>query len=523
MNVAIDNLKKKSYRTVIDFYINVLSEHKVTSLYIYTIFLAFLNFVRMFDNSVWGDEGIVVVQSRLSFDLLLNAIASSGHSPFHYVVAWVFVKLFGESGFVFHLSASLPYFIILLLSTTIIKRFFGIKTAILFVTFSSLLKCAIIYNLEIRMYAWCSLFCLVCYLLTNRIYFTKQFKYYALLGVFASLAAYTHYFALASVGLIYCLILGKLFLEFKFSHFLEYAKITISSGLFLVLFIPWILYVKEVKQGVITDYHIGSISWSSCFQFIFYSSPKFLSLVLFYLWLLIPIACYCKKFNLFKIINSKIDSDLIIKFNYKKLFYKFTLSNLNYWLLTGYVAVLGTITFSQVFSKLFFPITIHRYLYVSYIIAWLILAIELSSICKSKRLFVLILTAIFVLLSPYYVKTAYTEYKNNSLLSKTLEQTQPMITKNDLIYTDIVHFAWTVSESYYPNIPHNLFGHKEWWGPVSLPILDKSKNFYLFLSNPISDELKEYLKHQAREYEILVENGYIGTGAVYVYKVPSVN
>lgn len=67
MNVVIDNIKKKSYRTVIDFYINVLSEHKVASLYIYTIFIAFLNFVRMFDNSVWGDEGIVVVQSRLNF------------------------------------------------------------------------------------------------------------------------------------------------------------------------------------------------------------------------------------------------------------------------------------------------------------------------------------------------------------------------------------------------------------------------------------------------------------------------
>lgn len=502
-------------------FVSFLSDNKTKFLYIYTILLGFLHFIRLFDNSVWGDEGIVVVQSRLSFDLLLNTIAISGHSPFHYVVAWIFVKVFGESGFVFHLSASLPYFIILLLSTTIIKRFFGIKTAILFVTFSSLLKCAIIYNLEIRMYAWCSLFCLVCYLLSNRIYFTKQFKYYALLGVFASLAAYTHYFALASVGLIYCLILCKLFLEFKFSHFLEYGKFTISSGLFLVLFIPWILYVKEVKQGVITDYHIGSISWSSCFQFIFYSSPKFLSLVLFYLWLLIPIACYCNKFNLVRIINCKTDSDFTIKFYYKKLFYKFTLSSMIFWLITGYIVVLGTITFSQVFSKLFFPITIHRYLYVSYIIAWLILAIELSSICKSKRLFVLILTAIFVLLSPYYVKTAYTEYKNNSLLSKTLEQTQPMITKNDFIYTDIVHFAWTVSESYYPNIPHNLFGHKEWWGPVSLPILDKSKNFYLFLSNPISIELKENLKHQSREYEILVENGYIGTGAVWVYKISS--
>lgn len=521
MALLFNKLKQSSTIILFNKFVNLFSDHKTLALYLYALVLGLLVFLRMFDNSVWGDEGLVVLASRKNIEDLIAYVIYNGHSPFHYVVAWIFVKVFGESGFVFHLSASLPYFIILLLSTTIIKRFFGIKTAILFVTFSSLLKCAIIYNLEIRMYAWCNLFCLVCYLLTYRIYFTKQFKYYALLGVFASLAAYTHYFALACIGLLFFLILAKLTFEFKFSHFLEYGKFTISCGIFLVLFIPWILYVKEVKQGVISDYHIGLFSWSSCFEFIFFSTPKLVSIVLLFLWLLIPIAYYCKKFNIVKINNSKIDSDFTIKFNYKKLFYKFPLSTLNYWLITGYVAVLGTITFSQVFSKLFFPITIHRYLYVSYIIAWLILAFELSSICKSKRLFVLILTAIIVLLSPYYVKTAYTEYKNNSLLSKTLDKTQTMITKNDFIYTDIVHFAWTVSESYYPNIPHNLFGHKERWGPEKLPILDKSKNFYLFLSNPISNELKENLKHQSREYEILVENGYIGTGAVWVYKVSS--
>lgn len=502
-------------------FVSFLSDNKIKFLYIYTILLGFLHFVRLFDNSVWGDEGIVVTLSRLTFDKLLHSIVVYGHSPFHYLVSWVFVRTFNHSIFIYHLSSTLPYFLTLLIGCTLISKWYGVKTALFFVTFCSLLKSAIIYNLEIRMYAWCSLFCLVCYLLTYRIYLTKQFKYYALLGVFASLAAYTHYFALACIGLLFFLILAKLTFEFKFSHFLEYGKFLISSGIFLLSFIPWILYVKEQKQGVISDFHIGEISWSSCFQFIFCSNPKLVSIVLLYLWLIIPIAYYCKKFNLVRIINCKTDSDFTIKFYYKKLFYKFTLSSMIFWLITGYIVVLGTITFSQVFSKLFFPITIHRYLYVSYIIAWLILAIELSSICKSKRLFVLILTAIFVLLSPYYVKTAYTEYKNNSLLSKTLEQTQLMITKNDFIYTDIVHFAWTVSESYYPNIPHNLFGHKEWWGPVNLPILDKSKNFYLFLSNPISEELKENLKHQGREYKILVENGYIGTGAVWVYKISS--
>lgn len=522
MENFINKLKQNFIiRSFVQF-VNKLSEHKNVSLCVYAFTLGMLNFLRMFDNSVWGDEGLVVIACRLSFADLISYVILNGHTPFHYVVAWSFVKVFGESGFVYHLSATLPYFIILLLSVTIIKKWFGIKTSFIFITFCSLLKCSTILNLEIRVYAWCSLFCLISFLFAYKIYFTHKFKYFVLLGIFASLAAYAHYFSLASIGLIYFGILLKIAFQYKFSKYYEYIKFFVASGTFLVLFIPWIIYVKHVKQEVISDYHIAEASWSSCFNFIFSSAPKFTSIFLFFLWLTIPIVYYCKKFNLFNLTKSS-DSVLSINFCYNNLSFKCNCSRYIYWLLTGYFAVLGTIIASQMFSIIFFPITIDRYLYVCFIIAWLILAIELSSICKSKYVFAAVLTTIILLLSPYYVKTSYTEYNNNSLLSKTLSKTKSIITKKDFIYTDIVHFAWTVSESYFPKIPHQLFGHEEWWGPIELPHLDEQTTYYLFLSQPITQSIQNNLKLQNRSADLIVDNGYIGTGAVWVYYVPASN
>ena len=93
------------------------------------------------------------------------------------------------------------------------------------------------------------------------------------------------------------------------------------------------------------------------------------------------------------------------------------------------------------------------------------------------------------------------------------------ISDDDFIYTDMVHFAWTVATAYYPNVPHNLFGHDEWWGPHDLSGLDSDVQYWLFLSNPISETVKEDLNNQGKYADIVVENGYIGTGNVWVYKV----
>lgn len=120
------------------------------------------------------------------------------------------------------------------------------------------------------------------------------------------------------------------------------------------------------------------------------------------------------------------------------------------------------------------------------------------------------------------INTIKIEHSNNVRLEKTLDQTKKEIKKTDFIYTNITHFAWTICESYYPNINHDLFGHPEWgnWGlPERLTNLDRQRQYWLFLSSPITKQIVEDLKVQNLSAQLIVNNGFIGTGDVWVYKV----
>lgn len=77
---------------------------------------------------------------------MLKYIAENGHTPFHYVFAKICVKYLGglEAGFIYHLSAALPYFITVIISATLVRKWFGNKVSIMLVTLSALLDSAII-------------------------------------------------------------------------------------------------------------------------------------------------------------------------------------------------------------------------------------------------------------------------------------------------------------------------------------------------------------------------------------------
>lgn len=82
--------------------------------------------------------------------------------------------------------------------------------------------------------------------------------------------------------------------------------------------------------------------------------------------------------------------------------------------------------------------------------------------------------------------------------------------------------AWTVAEAYYPEVPHNLFGHAEWWGPADLSDLDTETKYWLFLSQPIYESITANLNEQGKSAEMIVDNGYIWAGNIWIYKVVNV-
>lgn len=461
-----------------------------------------LHFIRIFDNSFWGDEGIAINAAHMTWIEMLENIAMEGHSPFHYGFLWITCKIFGYSGTIYHFVSLIPYMIILAVALILIWKWFGAISVIIFTVLSSLLENAVCYNLEVRMYSWCQMFILLAYLATYRLLQTRKGRYYIYLMLSALGAIYCHYFALASIGILYL----SIFIYLYRTHIKDIGKLIISGCGLLVGGLPWILFCYRTKGQVMTDYHISEVSLKECFKYIFDSKYSLLLLGVFMIVWSIVLLCNIGVFGMSKTNNEKIE----IKFNFN--IHKYTITDESVWIFSGVCAVFGMIMASKIISSLVFPIIVLRYLYPSFIIIWLLMGICISK-CPLKRIATIALM-ILVIVScfPVYLRTVKTERLNNKRLENTLLATKE-IDRDAYITTNIGHFNWTVSQVYYPDTPHRLCSNTEF------PEFDSNIDNWLFLSQPISDDAIKSLESQKYVVKAVIENGFIGTGNVWIYKI----
>lgn len=277
-------LSKLSPNWVFDFHLDMGASHaglsgkaKVCIVWSYAVVMALHHLIRVFDDCFWGDEGIVVQAARMSWRAMLRYVAVNGHSPFYYTSAWICVNVFGESGFIYHLSATLPYFITVVFIATLVRRWFGNKASAILVTLSTLLGSAVTYNLEIRMYAWCQMFLFTTYLMLYGLYMTKKDIYLLMMSIGSLGAVYSHYFALASIGLLYLVLLVYI----AKIRYRDIRKALLSGGAVVLLLLPWLVFAKKAKGVVMSDYRIEGVNWHACLEFIFHSRSSMLLLVFF--------------------------------------------------------------------------------------------------------------------------------------------------------------------------------------------------------------------------------------------------
>ncbi len=483
---------------------------KAGMVFSYAAVMAFHHLIRIFNNSFWGDEGIVINAARKPWSDMLEYVAGNGHSPLHYVFAWGCVKVFGESGFIYHLSAALPYFMSVFFTVAFVRKWFGNKASVLLVTISALLESAVTYNLEVRMYAWCQMFIFLTYLMFYAFLETKKDICYLWMSICSLGAVYSHYFALASIGFLYLV----LFVYIVRSKSGDIWKVFISGGAVLALLLPWLVFAKKTKGVVMSDYKIETVSWQDCFEFIFYSKYSLFLLTLFFTVVLLR---FVYGLGIVEIKENENDK--------KTLSVRFDLHNMHLdrewiWTLGGLISVFGTIVMSEVISTIVYPIIVLRYLYPAFIIIWLLFAVNISR-CRYGSLFTALLVVfMFVTCYPACLNTIKVECAQNRILASTLAAVSE-IGNDDFIYTDIVHFDWTVADVYFTDRSHGLFGQAQWWGPAEIPELDDNIQYWLFLGEPISKEITDHLEDLGYGAELIVDNGFIGTGSVWIYKAIS--
>lgn len=247
-------------------------------LYILAIIAVGMHFLRIFDNAFWCDEALPILTQVMSFKGMLRQVATWGHTPLHYAIIWVLYRIFGASGPMYHFVSLVPYILIVLVSVTIVRKWFGKRTAAILILLSTLLENAIQYNVEVRMYSWCQIFIFLAFLMMYQILRTGKMRYFVFMTLCSLGAVYSHSFALAVVGILYLFLLLYVVAKNRKNSW----KVFLSGGAVPLLFLPWLLYERHVLGKFVAEYGgLTNMEWKTCFEYVFSSRYSLLILALF--------------------------------------------------------------------------------------------------------------------------------------------------------------------------------------------------------------------------------------------------
>ncbi len=473
----------------------------------FAIVMFVLHFIRIFDNNFWGDEGTAVRAARMAWDEMLKYVATCGHAPFYYVLLWVFYRIFGYSGPLCHLVSLLAYVFLLAATVTVVRKWFGNIAAAIFILLSSWLPYAVRYNVEVRMYSWCQMFILLAFLTVYQIFRKAKgdrvpFGYYFSMTFFSLGASYSHYFAMAAIGILYF----SLLIYMIRGKMKEIWKVILSGSMVIAGLLPWVVFCYRTKGVVMTNYVLDKVGWRACIEFIFSSKYSMLLFVFYFVTLILAISRETGMLRIEKPDGEKTRVRLCTGVGNNASWMD------SIWMITGTVAVLGTIAAAQILSDLFYPIIVLRYLYPCLCIMWLLMGVNISK-CRLKKWYAVAL-AVLILIScfPQYVKTVRTERKDAKRVVNTLEASSE-IDENSCIITDDSTVKWQ-SILYYPQ------ASVQYITPLDFSEMDMEHDNWLFLKEPITDEITAQLEESNYDAELIVKNGYINAGGgLWIYRI----
>lgn len=453
----------------------------------YALLLFLLNFILIFENNFWGDEGFTIQLSKMSFGEMLHATAEDVHPPLYYIIVQLLCKIFGYKNTVYHLSALIPYGLLLIFSLIMLWKRFGKGTAILFISFASLLPNAVLFNLEVRMYSWGAFFVLSSYFYLYEILTKDQIKSYFIFIIMSLCAAYTHYYCLVSVSFFYFVLLLTGLLHQK--KFLKRA--ILASIATIIAYLPWFFVLLKTFQKTADDYWIANIpSFKECWEYLFYNNHQ----IPFFCFFLIGIFVFFLFRTKPKEDSSTIKSTDII------------------WIITGVLSIIGTAAVGIGISKLFRPMFMLRYLYPVSPITWLLTGVCFSRFKGGKICIISLFLLIFVSCLPSYKETYIIQENCNQAVTEALDATAN-ISSDDIILTDINHMDWTILDYYYPGTEHLLMGRE------TLPPLDHRLRYWAILSAEMDNNIQNAWEIQGYKCKNVIRDGVLGAHVVYIYEI----
>lgn len=217
------------------------------------------------NSQVWADEAYTFALMRHSFADIWRITAADVHPPLYYFLLKIFSAPFQYNLYVCRFLSALPCVLMIAICGYQFRKLFSERVALLFMLLYLVYPFTMGNVAEVRMYS------LAEFLVTmNALWAYRCWKYntvsdwtvFTLTGVSA---AYTHYFALVSAGMVYGILL--LLCVFKRRNLLK--GWLVSSGATILLFLPWLgSFVSQLMYKVNNEYWIEPITLRTLISYV---------------------------------------------------------------------------------------------------------------------------------------------------------------------------------------------------------------------------------------------------------------
>ena len=467
-----------------------------------TIYLFHLNYIRIFEENLWGDEAFTANTIGMNIPDLIQKTALDVHPPLYYLVLKFFCAIFGHSATIMHTFSLIPLVIMLVFALTIGWKEFGYGYAILSIVFLTIADCSVRFNVEVRMYTLAAMLVFFSYIMLYRILvFDGKLRDYMAFFVFSIAAAYTHYYALIAVTFYYIFLLAIAI----FKNREQLKCIIMICILAIISYLPWLGILIQSFKSRINNYWIAeNSSYGECFNYL--TSNVFDGLIWGLLILAVIIAFL---YETGICVVSKVTTN-----EWKVGFYKgFKLTDKLLFALAGFLSVIGTMAVGIIVSDVFSPFFVTRYIYVVAPVAWLLIGVILGKLQFGKIFATVLAIYIYFQCFPQYQETAYwdVDFENRAL--PVINSIQ-MVDDDDIIISN--DGDPTVANYYFNGKNHiNIVNPEE----INWDI-DRDTTIWIYMNDSWSiDVLNDAIDSNGLTCESVVEGGILGKSVVNVYKI----
>lgn len=217
---------------------------------------------------VWGDEAYTFALIGHSFGQIWQITAADVHPPLYYFLLKLLTAPFHSGLYAARAVSALPCIVLSAVGGWQIRKLFDEKTALLWMLLYLAFPFTMDHAAEIRMYSLAQLLVSLNALWAVKSYRENTVKNWLLFALFGTAAAYTHYFALVSAGIIYGILMFALLLHKK-----PMKGWLLASVITIVLYLPWLgSFLSQLAYKVSNEYWIPPITGAT---FVSYAAELF--------------------------------------------------------------------------------------------------------------------------------------------------------------------------------------------------------------------------------------------------------